>query len=140
MNRIYNRRAFTLMEALFATLVLGIGLFVVGAAFYGQRAVIDKLGETTVATLAAQEEIEKIRGLQFDTVAGINSSWVSNNPPSAFSYLLKNKNPTCTIVIGPSYGNDIKNVTVTISWRSLSGQSLSKSIATLVARYGINKQ
>jgi len=93
---------------------------------------------TAIATLSAQEEIEKIRGLPFDTVLGIDAAWVAANPPAGFVYL---KNPVCTVTTDDIYGNgNIRRLSVVVRWRSTTGPVLQTTVVTLMSRNGINKQ
>lgn len=133
-RRLSDKLGFTLVEALSAAIILGIGLFVLGTVFLQEFSVINKLREMTLATLSAQEEIEQVRGESFDTIKNLGSSFTA----SGFNYL---KNPVGTVTVDNIYGNDnIRRVSVTVSWASRSGATLSKSLVTLVTRDGIDKQ
>jgi Tfp pilus assembly protein PilV len=133
-----NRKGFTLIEALLASFVMSIGLFAIGTAIYSQISSLNKNREQTIAALAAQEEIENIRGMPFDTVKNLNSSFTS----SGFIYLL---NPTGTVTPDNTYSPisgaaDIRRVSVDVSWTSINGTTLHNRLVTLVTRNGIDKQ
>ncbi len=136
---IKNKNGFTLIEALLASVVLATGLFVVGLAIYTEFTFIYQNREKAIATLSAQEYIERLRGMSFDQVASVGSSWAMNasNKPPAFAYL---QNPLGTVTVSDSYGSDIKKISVTVSWSSLAGRTLEIKLATLMSRNGINKQ
>jgi len=130
----FNKQGFTITEAVAATIILGIGVFIIGSAFFQEYYTINKLREITLATLAAQEEIENIRGMTFDAVSSLGTSFTA----SGFTYL---KNPTGTLKVDDIYNDtNIRRVSVAVSWHSLSGQTLTKSLVTLVTRSGIDKQ
>lgn len=126
-------KGFTLIEALLASFVMAIGLFAVGTAIYSQFFSLNQNREKAIATLAAQEEIESIRGMPFSTIVGLPSSFTADG----FAYL---NNPTGTLTVSNSYGGKIKKISVTVTWNSLTGQTLQKSLVTLVTENGINKQ
>ncbi|MBN1527000.1 MAG: prepilin-type N-terminal cleavage/methylation domain-containing protein [Candidatus Omnitrophica bacterium] len=129
-----RRRGFSLVEALLAAIILGVSLIALGAVFYDQFAIINRAREMTIATLCAQEEIEQVRGMPFDDIVNLSSSFTA----TGFAYL---DDPAGTVTVSNSYGDDIKKISVTVSWKnSLSGTTLTRSMATLVSRYGINKQ
>ncbi len=128
-----DTKGFTLVETLLASFIMAIGLFAVATAIYSQFFSLNQNREKAIATLAAQEEIERIRGMPFNTVMNLPSSFTTDG----FTYL---NNPTGTVTISDSYGNKIKKISVTVTWNSLTGQALQKSLVTLVTENGINKQ
>jgi len=133
-----NKKGFTVIEAFSACSIIAVCLLSTGLAIYTQFPFINQNREKAIATLAAQEQIEKIRGLPFDTIRGIDASWVEVNLPSGFVYLT---NPGCTVNIDDIYGdNNIRRVSITVSWRSSNGLTLQKTLLTIMARNGINKQ
>ncbi|MFH0764695.1 MAG: hypothetical protein V1927_06805 [Candidatus Omnitrophota bacterium] len=133
-----NKKGFTVIEAFAACSILAICLLSTGLAIYTQFPFINQNREKAIATLAAQEEIEKIRGLPFDAILAINPSWVAANLPAGFAYLT---NPACAVTLDAVYGDsNIQRVSVTVSWSSTSGPTLQKTILTLISRNGINKQ
>jgi len=129
-----NKRGVTLIEAVIASLIMAMGLFVVGTAIYSQFSSLNQNREKAIATLAAQEEIEEIRGMPFDSILALSSSFTS----SGFAYL---NNPSGAIVLDNIYGSsNIKRVSVTVNWDSITGNTLHRSLVTIVTRGGINKQ
>ena len=129
---------------------MAIGLFAVMAAISSQIAVINKDRENIIATLAAQEKIEDIRGMSFADILDSNKltpTFTATGPNDAnkvpgLSYL---NNASGTVVVDNTYSPvsgaaDIRRVSVTVSWLSSTGSVLQKEQATLVTRSGINKQ
>ena len=139
-NFLLNKKGFTLIEAFAASVVLAIALFVVGLAIYAELSYINQNREKSLAVLAGQEYIERIRSMSFDDILAINSSWAMNvsNKPTAFTYL---NNSLGTVTVDSIYGqNNIRRISVTVTWDSLAGGTKSQRLVTLVTRNGINKQ
>jgi len=133
-----TKKGFTLIEALIASIVMAIGLLAVVTAIYSQITLLNQDREKIIATLAAQEEIENIRSMPFDNILNLDSSFVA----SGFIYL---NNPSGTISIDSAYSPvsgaaDIRRISVTVSWNSIKGTVLQRTLTTLVTRSGINKQ
>lgn len=136
-----------LIEILVATLIIGIALFMVGTAFYAQYSFINQTREKAIATLAAQQEIEYIRGMPFNSILNLVLS-PNSNPAfftaSGFQYL---SNATGTLLItdtnnfkisGSNY--TICKVSATVTWNSLIGKQFSQTLVTAVTQNGIDKQ
>ena len=133
-----NKKGFTLIEALIASIIMAIGLCAVVTAIYSQITLLNQDREKIIATLAAQGEIENIRSMPFDNILNLGSSFVA----SGFIYL---NNPSGTISIDSAYSPvsgaaDIRRISVTVSWNSIKGTILQRTLTTLVTRSGINKQ
>jgi prepilin-type N-terminal cleavage/methylation domain-containing protein len=135
-----SRKGFSLIEAMAATVIVGIGLIVIGTAIYSQFYVIGQIRERIIANLAAQEEIEYIRGLPFNTITSSSTTFPN---PSAFSSSLRNNSPQLSVQVD-NYMNDPSNnmrrVSVTVRWTSMTRQALQTSLTTLVTRNGVDKQ
>ena len=76
---VFNKKGFTLVEALFASAVMAIGLLAVVTAIYLQTTILSKDREQTIATLTAQGEIEYLRGQPFDSI--VSESFDENEAP-----------------------------------------------------------
>ena len=70
-----GKKGVTLIEAVVSTFIMAIGLFVVGTAIYSQFSSLNQNREKAIATLSAQEEIESIRGMPFDSILALGSSF-----------------------------------------------------------------
>jgi prepilin-type N-terminal cleavage/methylation domain-containing protein len=129
-----NNNGFTLLEIMFAVLIVGIALVGIALAFSRSSIFITEIRQTSVATQAAQEEIEIIRDMDFDNILALGSSFTA----AGFSSL---NNPIGTLTVDNPYGTaDMRRVTVTVTWTSPEGRTLSRSLVTLVTRDGINRQ
>ena len=139
-NNRLAERGFTLIEAFAGSVVFAMALFVIGLAIYAEFSFINQNREKALGIMAGQEYIEHIRALPFDEILAIGPSWAmaSSNKPSAFAYL---PNPQGTVTVDNIYGqNNIRRVSVTVTWDSLAGGTKSRRLVTLMTRNGINKQ
>ena len=138
-KNLHGKRGFTLVEALISSLIVGISLLSVGTALYSQVKALNLNREKTIATLAAQGEIENIRGREFDSIS--NYTFDTTEAPG----LIYLKKPPAlanrgSVTVSGVYSSDIKKIVVTITWLSPSGKTLQSKLITLVARGGIDKQ
>jgi prepilin-type N-terminal cleavage/methylation domain-containing protein len=135
-----HKKGFGLIEVMISTVIIGIGLMIIGVVIYSQFYIIGQLRERMIANLAAQEEIEYIRGMPFDTIISAGTTFPT---PSAFNSSLAYNNPTRTVLVD-NYLNDpsvnMRRVSVTINWTSMTGRALQTSLVTLITRNGIDKQ
>jgi len=129
-----NKKGFSLLEALFASVIMAIGLFAVITAIYSQSTMLSKNREQTIATLTAQGEIENIRGMEFSAIKNLTSFDVDDAP--GLAYL---KDAEGRVKVDDSYGDDIKKVSVIVTWNSINGRTLKKTMTTLMTDGGINK-
>ena len=123
---------FTLIEITLTILIIVIVSIGIVSIFSHGFTVSTETREISIATQAAQEEIECIRDMAFGS---ITSSFTT----SGFTHLT---NPVGTVTVDTYIAgeNDIKKVTVTVSWTSAGGRSLTKSLVTLITREGIDKK
>ncbi len=129
-----KKQGFTLVETLAAAAVLAISLLAAGLAIYVQFTFITRAREKAIASLAAQEEIESIRGMPFDNIINLGTSFTA----SGFTYL---HNPVGALAIQNIQGdNNQRKVSVTVSWRSATGVDMQQKLVTFMTRNGINKQ
>jgi type II secretory pathway pseudopilin PulG len=139
--RLSSKKGFTLTEALFASGIMAIGLFTVVIAIYFQTTTLNKNREQTIATLTAQGEIEFLRGQPFVNIT--TRSFYKEEAPGLEYLHYGSGDGKGDIVVGPAdFTSDshIKKVSVTVTWNSINGKELTKTMATFVTENGINKQ
>ena len=136
-----GRRGVTLLEAVVATFIMALGLFVVGTAIYSQFSSLNQNREKAIATLAAQGEIEFLRGQPFGGI--VTKPFYKEDAPG-LGYLRYGsgfgKGDIVVDSAGFTANSNIKRVSVTVKWDSISGKSLEKTVTTLMTNSGINKQ
>jgi len=129
-----NKKAFTLIEILSAVIIVAVGVISVGALFFNSMYFLAEIREISAATQAAHEEMETIRDLPYSDLTAMGTS--SSFTAAALSNLSQ---PTGTVTIDNIYSNDyIRRVTVTVSWVSLRGRTISRRLVTLVADGGVS--
>ena len=137
-----NSRAFTMVEALVAVLVLGISFVSLFAAFSSGFAAVEVSRENLRATQVLLEKLETIRlynWTQINQAGFIPPTFTapfnpSTNATGGFTFA-----GTVTITNSPvseAYSSDLKMVTVEVNWTS-ARISRKASMSTLVSRYGL---
>ncbi len=124
-----------MVELLLAVLILVISMVGVALVFgRGTAMMTGEIKEEVIATQAAQERLETIRNLPFDTLLSLGSTFTAVG-------LSNLNNAIGTVAVTDPLGsNDIRQVTVTVTWQSSEGRTHQKSLVTLVTRNGINRQ
>jgi type II secretory pathway pseudopilin PulG len=83
---------------------------------------------------ALQKELETLRQMNYDSFVALGaSSSFSNSQLSKLSAGTGTRSIAAT-----SFGDDIKKLTLTVTWTGRNGSSLSKSLTTYVTRKGLN--
>jgi len=133
-NPSLNKKGFTLLETIFAIIILSIALIAILSFFSANSFFIIEIKERFIAAQAAQEEMELIRDMAFDDILMLSSSFTA----TGFSSL---KDPIGTLTVDNPYGiDDMRRITITVAWTSSKGRTFSRSLVTLVTREGINRQ
>ena len=128
---------FTLVEILVAVFVIAFSFMGTLLAFTKSSLYISNLRQNTIASQAVQEEIERVRDKEFNTILSEGNQAFNS---LGFSFL---RNPAGNryIMNDPSYNSvDIRRVTATVTWDARDGRSMTKSVSTLITRSGINRQ
>ena len=135
-------RAFSLVEALVAILVLGISFVSLFAAFSTGFAAVEVSRENLRATQVLLEKLETIRlysWSQINQAGFVPSTFTAPFNPSTNSTAGFTFNGTVTITNSPvseSYSNDLRMVNVQVNWTS-ARIARKASMSTLVSRYGL---
>jgi prepilin-type N-terminal cleavage/methylation domain-containing protein len=145
-----SQSAFSLIEAMVATAIVGVVCVGMYAGVAAGFAVIDQSRENMRATQLLLEKMETIRLYSWDQIKSngfIPSTFVAPFTPGETNAITNRASVywgTVTITdasglmspVTEAYSNDIKFVTITLSWQS--GQlTHSRIMKTLIARYGL---
>lgn len=140
-KHLLSKKGFTLIEAMISSAVLAICLLAVIIAVYLQTPVLNKDREHTIAALTAQGEIEFLRGQPFDNI--VTGSFYKEDAPG-LEYLHYGSGPGKGDIVVDSAGftsdSRIKRVSVAVTWNSINGNTLKKTMATLITKDGLDGQ
>jgi len=133
LKRKRNQKGLSLIEVLVTIFILAIIMISLISVFIYGFNLLSRTKQVTFATQTAQEAIEFIRNMSFDDVQTTTSFPAEINIPA----YLNNGQGSLVIEDGP--GDDIKKLTVSITW-DYRGKQMKKSIVTYITREGINKK
>lgn len=127
-------KGFTLVETVISVV---LGTFViVGIGFALESGIFTSTdNRSRIYSLnALRKELETIRQMNYDafTALGASSSF-SNSQITKLSGGAGSRSIAAT-----SFGDDIKKLTLTVSWTARDGTALSKKVTTYVTRKGLN--
>jgi len=123
---------FSLIEVMIAMVILGIMLMTLISVFVYGYNVIARAKQLAAATQICQSEIERIRGLSFDALSGLSSTFTD---PKMSSLI----NGQGVRVVEAGAGSDILKLTVSVAW-TYRGRPLRKDVVTFITRMGVNKK
>lgn len=128
-----NQKGYTMVETMAA---IGLGIIGITAVASTMDAGIFTRTDNRsrlYATNALRKEVETLRRTSFDTIVGYGASSTFTN--AQVTHLTSGSG---TRTIAASFGADIRQVTLTVSWRGRRGNTLSQSVTTYVSRKGLN--
>jgi len=132
-----DRRGFTLVEVMISSILLGACLIVIGASFVSGLSFIPNIREISIATMAAQEQLEINRNRSLDQIIALGANYNFTTPQ-----LNQLNSAVGTVTIDNPFGNNnIRRITATVTWNtSSSGTAVTRQLATLVTRRGLNRK
>lgn len=133
-SRITSESGGTLVEVLIAVFILSVvmvgivGLFAQGDVF------VNQIKEHAIVNSALNERMEQIRGMAFSSITGLSSSFTG----TGFDQL---HNAAGTAAVDDPFSDtNIRRVTLTVSWTSPQGISVTKSLAAYFTSNGVNRK
>jgi hypothetical protein len=114
-----------------AMVVLGIILLTLISVFVYGYNVISRTKQISIAMQICQAEVERIRGLAFDSLGGLSSTFTDPK----LSYLINGQGLRA---VEAGAGANIRKLTISVSWKH-RGRSMRKDVVTYVTRKGVNK-
>ncbi len=136
MKLLKSSKGFTLLEVLIAVAIATMAFTSMGYILGHGFLMADENRSHMYAMNALRKEMENIRSIDYDTVAALGASSTFTDSGGPLSKLL---NGTGTRILQSSFGDDIKKITLQVSWTARSGRTLTESLTTYVTRVGINR-
>jgi uncharacterized protein (TIGR02598 family) len=137
-----TRRAFTLVELIVAMAIIGVVVVSLYAGITSGFASVRLARENLRATQILVEKMEAIRLYDWDQVTNnfipttftVNYDPATTNVSSGIVY--SGKVTLSKVVLGTSYDNDLRQVTVQVNWKT-GGLARQRSINTYICRTGL---
>ena len=123
---------FSLLEVLLTTMIMAVALVALLSIFIYGFHLLMKMNQVALAIQCVQEETELIRTKTYDEILSLGSSFTHDN----LSLL---DNGTGILALESSEGDDIKKLTVSVTW-DFKGNQMRKDIATFITREGVNRK
>ncbi len=127
-----DRGGFALLEAVTALFIAVTGLF---GAFQMFQYGVDKIRvihEYRIAARAIENELETLRAQPFETLeAGTNQAFLSVTPEAASLPAVRTRTEIKPDTVAPSR---LKEVSITVRWRSENGRPVERRLTALVSR------
>lgn len=127
-------KGYTLIEALICVMIGTIAVASMGYSLANGFWMADENRAHMYALNALREEMENVRMMDYDAVTALgNTSTFSN------AQLTKLSGGAGARILQSSFGDDIKKITLRVTWTARSGRTLTESLTTYVSRVGINR-
>jgi len=94
--------------------------------------VIARSKQLAVATQVCQAEVERIRGLSFDSLSGLSSTFSD----AKLAGLINGQGLRA---LQAGEGTDIRKLTVSVAWK-FRGVAMRKDVVTFITRNGVDKK
>ena len=141
-----RHQAFTLLEVMFAVVIVGVEFVSLYVAISQGFAVVQSARENLRATQIMQEQVEIIRVLDWDKVTSTPSPWNFNAnfyPPGGTNQQGIVYTGSIAVTDAPvpaGYAADMRLVVVSLSWTNGANSRLTRNreLRTLVSRYGLH--
>jgi len=132
--KLSNTKAFTILETLIAIALVIILVITFFGSFLSAFNYLRRIIELRTVNLILQEEVSKVRNLEFSDIQSLGSSFSSSGMSSL-------DNATGTITESLYNGeNKIIKITFGVDWTTFDGKPGHQTMATLMTDHGINKK
>lgn len=129
-----KNKAFTLIESLFALLLITMITITFFSSLLVAVSYLRKSFELRTASLILQEQTSLVRELNYSDIQSLGGTFSS-------SYMTSLKNAAGAINKSYYGGSDkILKITFKIDWTTFDNNPASRSIVTLITDHGINKK
>jgi len=126
----------TLLEVVIAMLILSIALAGLATAFPVARIAVNEGGQYTIAANLAQDAIEKIRRLSFQTLDGMGTGDISGDALFSTPTIPSGYSRTVQVENLETLGGIVtfKRVTVNVTFSLQGTNNVTANLQTLIAR------
>lgn len=140
MDRIrhHSRRGFTILEVGIASMIMAMGISTSILVIQRGFAMLDTARNITTAGQIMTSQMEQYRMLDWATVSAYPETATTLSLDSIFS---GSNTVTTRFALTRSVATpatDIRQITLTITWTGYDGRSISRSMTTYYARYGLH--
>ncbi len=140
-----NRRTgFTLIEVALASTILVVGFVGMIEALAVGSEMLDTARKQTIAGQIMQGEVEYLRMQSWSIISGLTSAspdYLSNYAEFSSTSLATVAGTTFTFsrqVVSPDPHPNLRRITLTVNWTSITGKTHSRSCSAYIGRYGLN--
>ena len=141
-----SRQGFTLVEVMAASVVLVLMFLSALSAMQQGFKMIDTARNTTIAGQVIQSEIEDLRlkswavlsSLPGETTINIADSIGKGLPAAEGTALAKRFIANRSVVDIPDRNNNLKRITINVSWADANGARHNRSYETLFGHFGLS--
>lgn len=128
-------KGFTLVEILVSVIIVAVALTGIAVSLIRSASFITEMKERSTVAYALQEQMEIIRTTSFSDLQTAYPDGVSVAfTATGFARL---NSPAGTVVADYPISSEIMRITLTITWSSSGGRTLSKSMVTYVTDGGL---
>jgi Tfp pilus assembly protein PilV len=130
---------FTILEVALAAAVMAMGISTSIVVMQRGFAMLDTARNITTSGQLLASQMEQLRMLDYTTVSGYIGGPTSLSLDSAFtSSSSVGSRFTLTRTVSTTSTTDMLEVTYSISWRNYDGRTMTRSMTTYYAKYGIH--
>ena len=135
-----SRRAFTIVEVALASAIMAMGIATSITVMQRGFAMIDTARSITTAGQIMVSQMEQIRMLDWTVVSAYPPGPTTLTLDSVFSgsSSVGSRFTMTRTVSTPTSNSNMRQITLTVSWTAYDGRTLSRTMTTYYARYGIH--
>lgn len=128
---------FTIVEVMMAVVIMAFAFTTSITTMQRGFLAVESARNLTVASQIMQSEFEKMRLKDWATVSGYAAGPTSLTIDSVFTANAAIGNRFTLTRITSTPATDMVMVTLTVTWSSIDGRTLSRSLSTYYGRYGL---
>ena len=140
-----HRTGFTLVEVMFGLTIVAVGFIGMVEGMVLGYEMLETAHQQTLAAQIMQGEVEYLRMQPWSTISGLSSisaTSLSNYPEFSGSSLATATSGTtlkfARSVVSPDPHTNLRQITMTVTWTSLTGKSHSRSCSAYIGKYGLS--